>query len=92
VLPVLPPPVFLVATIDKDIDVNIKTIAEMVVAFDSSVADPLGPNAVWDPMPPKAPAKSAALPLCSSTTTIKKMHTITCSIVKRTIAITTSPV
>lgn len=80
-----PPPAPRVAKIDSDIDVNIKTIAEIVVALDRSVADPRGPNAVWDPIPPKAPAKSAALPLCSSTTTIKKRHTRTCTIVNRMI-------
>ena len=30
-----------------------------------------------DPMPPNAPARSAALPLCSSTTTIRNRHTMT---------------
>jgi hypothetical protein len=29
-------------------------IAEIVVAFESSVAEPLGPNAVWEPDPPNA--------------------------------------
>ena len=78
-----PPPVFLVASIDNDIDVNINRIAEIVVAFDSSVADPRGPNAVCEPMPPNAPARSAALPLCRSTTTIRKRHTTTCTNTKR---------
>lgn len=36
----------LVARIDSDIEVIMKTTAEMVVAFDSSVAEPRGPNAV----------------------------------------------
>jgi hypothetical protein len=54
-----------------------KTAAAIVVAFESTVADPRGPKAVCDPMPPKAPAKSAALPLCSNTTTTKKKQTIT---------------
>ena len=58
--------------IDSEIDVNMNTIAEMVVALESSVADPRGPNAVCEPMPPNAPAKSAALPLCSRTTTMRK--------------------
>ena len=53
-------------------DVSMKAAAAMVVALDSTVADPRGPNAVCDPIPPKAPARSAALPLCSSTTTTKK--------------------
>ena len=76
-------PAFLVATIDNEIDVSIKRIAESVVAFDSNVADPRGPKAVWEPMPPKAPAKSAAFPLCSRTTTIRKRHTTTCTKVRR---------
>jgi hypothetical protein len=49
--------------------------AANVVAFESTVADPRGPNAVCDPIPPKAPAKSAAFPLWSRTTTIKNKHT-----------------
>jgi hypothetical protein len=63
-------------------------IAEIVVAFESSVAEPLGPNAVWEPDPPNAPARSAAFPLCSNTTIIRKMHTATCTMV-RSIPITT---
>jgi len=66
-------------------------IADIVVAFESKVADPLGPKAVWEPIPPNAPARSAALPLCSSTTMIRNKHTITCTIVNR-IAITTPSV
>jgi len=66
-----------VATMDREIDVIMKTIAEIVVAFESKVAEPRGPNAVCEPCPPKAPAKSAALPLCSSTTMIRKRHTTT---------------
>jgi len=64
-----------VARIASVSDVIMKIAAASVVAFESSVADPRGPNAVCDPMPPNAPARSAALPLCSSTTTIKKKHT-----------------
>src|SRR6266849_2166709 len=45
--------------------------AHQVVARESTVAAPRGPNAVWLPAPPKAPARSAALPLCSSTTMIR---------------------
>ena len=66
-----------VATMESEIDVSMKSIAEIVVAFESSVADPRGPNAVCEPMPPKAPARSAALPLCSKTTTIRNRHTTT---------------
>ncbi len=79
------PPAFRVAKIESDIDVNINTMAEIVVAFDSSVAEPRGPNAVCEPIPPKAPAKSAALPLWSNTTIIKKMQTSTCTVVSRII-------
>jgi hypothetical protein len=44
--------------------------AHHVVALERTLAAPRGPNAVWLPAPPKAPARSAALPLCSKTTTI----------------------
>jgi len=46
-------------------------MAHHVVAFDKTFAAPRGPKAVWLPAPPKAPAKSAALPLWSSTTMIR---------------------
>jgi hypothetical protein len=81
----------LVATMDNEIDVSMNKIADIVVAFESSVADPRGPKAVWDPMPPNAPAKSAAFPLCRSTTIIRNRHTITCTTVNR-IPITTPSV
>jgi hypothetical protein len=80
----VPRPAFRVAMIESDIDVIMNSIADMVVAFDNKVAEPLGPKAVWEPMPPKAPARSAAFPLCSRTTMIKNKHTITCTINKRT--------
>lgn len=73
----VPRPAFRVAMIESDNDVTIKATAEIVVAFDSSVAEPRGPKAVCEPMPPNAPAKSAAFPLCSKTTMIRKMQTIT---------------
>ncbi len=76
--------------IESEMDVSMNTTAEIVVALESSVADPRGPNAVCEPIPPNAPAKSAALPLCSKTTTIRKRHTITCTVVRRIVAITTS--
>ena len=56
---------------------NMNRAAARVVALERTVADPRGPNAVCDPMPPNAPARSAALPLCSSTTTTRKKHTRT---------------
>jgi hypothetical protein len=43
---VLPVPAFFVVKIDRDIEVNMKRTAEIVVAFESKVADPRGPNAV----------------------------------------------
>ena len=43
--------------------------------------DPRGPNAVCEPIPPNAPARSAAFPLCNSTTTIRNKQTKTCTIV-----------
>ena len=73
----VPRPAFRVAMIESVNDVTIKATAEIVVAFDSSVAEPRGPKAVWEPMPPNAPAKSAAFPLCNKTTMIRKMQTIT---------------
>jgi len=57
------------------IEVTIKIIADQVVALESAVAAPRGPKAVWLPMPPNAAAMSPLLPLCSSTTIIKKKQT-----------------
>ena len=70
-----------VAMIDNVSDVSMNRIAAPVVALERTVADPLGPNAVWDPMPPNAPARSAALPLCSSTTITRKKQINVCKIV-----------
>lgn len=39
-------PALLVAMIESEMDVNINTTVEIVVAFESSVADPRGPKAV----------------------------------------------
>src|SRR6266403_1313514 len=44
--------------------------AHHVVALERTLAAPRGPKAVWLPAPPNAPARSAALPLWSRTTTI----------------------
>jgi hypothetical protein len=79
------PPAFRVAKIDKDMEVSMNTIAEIVVALERRVADPRGPNAVCEPIPPNAPARSAALPLCSNTTMIRNRHTNTCTMVNRMI-------
>ena len=70
-------PALRVARMESDIEVIIKTTAESVVALDSRVAEPRGPKAVCEPIPPNAPARSAALPLCSKTTIIRNRHTIT---------------
>src|ERR1700730_4236976 len=51
--------------------------AHHVVALDKTLAAPRGPKAVWLPAPPKAPARSAALPLCSRTAMMSTMHFIT---------------
>jgi hypothetical protein len=80
------PPVALdrrVARIESESDVTMNRTAEAVVAFDRSVADPRGPNAVCEPIPPNAPARSAAFPLCNRTTTIRKRQTNTCTIVSK---------
>ncbi len=71
-----------VATIESVMEVSMNRIAEIVVAFESTVAEPRGPNAVCEPMPPKAPARSAALPLCSNTTITKNAQTRTCTMVR----------
>ena len=49
---------------------NMNMTAHQVVALESTLAAPREPKAVWLPAPPKAPARSAALPLWSSTTMI----------------------
>jgi len=74
-----PKPALRVAMMDSAIDVTMKRTAEIVVAFESSVAEPRGPKAVCDPIPPNAPARSAAFPLCSSTTIIKKIQMTICT-------------
>lgn len=58
------------------IEVSMNTIAAQVVALESTVAAVRVPKAVWLPMPPKAAAMSALLPLCSSTTAIRNKQTI----------------
>src|SRR6266850_3232803 len=49
---------------------SMNMMAHQVVAFESTLAAPRGPKAVWLPAPPNAPARSAALPLWSKTTMI----------------------
>jgi len=68
-------PLCRIAKIESVIDVSMKSTADQVVALERAVAAPRGPKAVWLPMPPKAAAMSPLLPLCSSTTTIRKKQT-----------------
>jgi len=68
------------AKMESVIEVTIKSTADQVVALESAVAAPRGPNAVWLPIPPKAAAISPLLPLCSNTTTIRKKHTMMCTV------------
>ena len=63
-------------------DVIINTMAHHVVARERNDAAPRGPKAVWLPAPPNAPARSAALPLCSMITITSTKHTITCSVTR----------
>ena len=63
-------------------DVIMKTIAHHVVARERNEAAPRGPNAVWLPAPPNAPARSAAFPLCSMITMISTKQTSTCSVTR----------
>jgi len=65
--------------IESDRDVTMNSTAEIVVAFESNVAEPRGPKAVCEPIPPNAPARSAAFPLCSRTTIIRNTQTTTCT-------------
>ncbi len=57
--------------------------AAIVVAFERMVFAPRGPKTVCDPIPPNAPARSAALPLWSSTTIIRKRQITTWMVVTR---------
>ena len=71
-----PKPALRVAMIESERDVTMNNIAEIVVTLESNVAEPRGPKAVCEPIPPNAPARSAALPLCSKTTMIRNKHTM----------------
>src|SRR5579864_596426 len=61
-------------------DVSMNMMAHHVVALERNVAAPRGPNAVWLPAPPNAPARSAASPLCSMMTTIKSPQITMCNV------------
>ena len=56
--------------------------ARIVVARESTLAEPRGPNAVWVPPPPKALARSWLLPCCSRTTPMRNRHAMMCSTMK----------
>ena len=62
--------------------VNMNITAHHVVARDRNVAAARGPNAVWLPDPPKAPAKSAASPPCSRMTASRTRQIKTCSVTR----------
>jgi len=72
-------PLWRTAKIESVTEVTMNRTADHVVALESAVAAPRGPKAVWLPMPPNAAAISPLLPLCSSTTMIKKKHTKMCT-------------
>src|SRR6202140_2103034 len=61
-------------------DVSMNMMAHHVVALERNVAAPRGPNAVCRPAPPRAPARSAASPLCSMMTTIKRPQMMMCKV------------
>src|SRR5580658_347526 len=65
-----------IATV-RAIEVSMKITADHVVRRVSRLAAPRGPNAVCEPWPPKALARSADLPCCSRTTPIRNRQTIT---------------
>jgi hypothetical protein len=60
--------------------VIMKTAPRMVVRRERRFAEPLGPNAVWEPPPPNALARSWPLPCWSKTTQIKKILANTCRV------------
>ena len=73
----LPRPELFDAMSESDREVNMKIMTAPVVARESADAAPRGPKVLWLPVPPKAPARSALLPLCSRTTIIKNKETTT---------------
>ena len=75
-------PVFVLMCMVKAIDVIMNMMAHQVVALERNVAAPRGPKAVWLPAPPNAPARSAASPLCSNTTTISRPQIKTCKVTR----------
>src|SRR5207248_2348829 len=69
----------------RDIEVMTKAMKKPVVSLCSSVVAPRAPNAVCDPPPPNAPARSAPFPCCRRTTRIRKMLMKTCRMTSKTV-------
>ncbi len=69
-------------SIDRARLVTMNSAARMVVARESTLAEPRGPKAVWVPPPPNALARSWLLPCCSSTTAIRNRQAMTCRTTK----------
>src|SRR5487761_1321051 len=67
----------------NEMEVSAKTIAAHAVIFVNRLSVPHGPNAVCEPCPPKAPARSAPLPGCSRMMPIRTKQTMICKIVKK---------
>ena len=63
--------------IASETEVSMKVMASPTVNLDKNVAVPRGPKAVWLPMPPNAPAKSAPRALCNKTPRINTTPTKT---------------
>src|SRR5664279_3293994 len=61
----------------REMETTMKRTAPQVVSLVSRLAAPRGPKAVCEPWPPKAPARSADLPCCSSTTPIRNRQMMT---------------
>ena len=73
--------------IQRPSDVSMKTTAQIVVIFDMRLCVLRGPNAVWLPPPPNAPARSAAFPDWRRMATIRTRHTITWTIVNKAVTL-----
>src|ERR1019366_9431908 len=62
---------------------SMNNTAKIVVAFDSTVAPPRAPNAVWLLPPPNALAMSPPFPCCSRMTSSSTKQTMTYSVESR---------
>ncbi len=59
-----------------------KIMATTVVILVRTFAGPAAPKRAWLPAPPMDTPISAPLPVCKSTTSIRKMQTATCIVIK----------